>query len=113
MKRMPPVAATPASAHDDRAFYSISEAAALLGVSRVSVWRWIRAGQIPVARIGHRTTRIKREDIERLLAAGSVAVHAPRPDWRDLATAEHFAQFYEAAQFLIDAVADFIGTALR
>src|ERR671935_2175918 len=98
---------------DERAFYSISDAAALLGVSRVSVWRWIRAGQIPVARLGHRTSRIRREDIERMLSANGVAAQAPRPDWRDLAAAEHFAQFYEADQFLIDTVSDFIGTALR
>ena len=101
------------NAADERAFYSISDAAALLGVSRVSVWRWIRAGQIPVARLGHRTSRIRREDIERMLSANGVAAQAPRPDWRDLAAAEHFAQFYEADRYLIDAVSDFIGTALR
>jgi excisionase family DNA binding protein len=43
-----------------REYYSISQAAALLGVSRVSIWRWIRAGHLPVSRLGHRTTRIKR-----------------------------------------------------
>ncbi|HEX2037354.1 MAG TPA: ATP-binding protein [Chloroflexota bacterium] len=50
-----------------RACYGVSEAAALLGVSRVSIWRWIRAGRLPAARLGHRITRIKREDLERLL----------------------------------------------
>ena len=42
----------PADAPDDRHYYSISEAAALLGVSRVSIWRWIRSGRLPAARLG-------------------------------------------------------------
>src|SRR5438270_12554615 len=49
-----------------RSYLSISQAAELLGVSRVSIWRWIRAGHLPVVRLGHRTVRIKREDLERL-----------------------------------------------
>ena len=51
---------------DVRAYYSISQAAELLGVSRVSIWRWIRAGHLPVVRLGHRTARIRREDLEQL-----------------------------------------------
>ena len=49
-----------------RSYYSISQAAELLGVSRVSIWRWVRAGRLSVVRLGHRTARIKREDLERL-----------------------------------------------
>ena len=36
-------------------YLNISDAASLLGVSRVSIWRWIRAGLLPARRLGHRT----------------------------------------------------------
>ena len=54
-----------APAADAHSYYSISQAAALLGVSRMSIWRWVRAGRLPVARFGHRTARIRREDLDR------------------------------------------------
>ena len=57
----------PTEAAGEGAYCNISQAAAILGVSRVSIWRWIRAGQLPAARLGHRTIRIKREDLDRLL----------------------------------------------
>lgn len=111
----------------ERCYYSISQAAALFGVSRVSIWRWIHAGRLPAARLGHRTTRIKREDLEQILVQGrpagsrSAAVrkleagdeHAPRADWTEMSAAEHFVQFYETDAFLLDSVRDFIGAALR
>src|SRR5947207_5390603 len=56
---------------DVPSYYSLSQAAALLGVSRMSIWRWVRAGRLPVARLGHRTVRIRREDLERLMAESS------------------------------------------
>src|ERR1700694_1856202 len=94
-----------------RAYYSISQAAELLGVSRVSIWRWIRAGHLPVVRLGHRTARIKREDLERVpIHIGpsgyrSRMVHEPNSDQgsdREVALAtspEHFVQFYESDEF--------------
>lgn len=104
------------------AYYSITQAAALLGVSRVSVWRWIRAGQLPAARLGHRTTRIKRTDLEQLLlrlgargargaSAGLGGDGAVVPG--GAAAAEHLVQFYESDAFLLDAVADFMVEGLR
>src|SRR5437773_6699342 len=83
----PPSLGVPPSGPAERDYYSITQAAALLGVSRVSIWRWIRAGRLPVWRLGHRTSRIKREDLERLLArtgaaAGAESGLAPRSDSR-------------------------------
>jgi PAS domain S-box-containing protein/excisionase family DNA binding protein len=118
-------------AADVQSYYSISQVAALLGVSRVTVSRWIGAGRLPVVRLGHRTVRVRREDLDRLLAeqgpAGSRlwAVNgrsreddpdddrAPRADWREIGVAAHFVQFYEADAFLVDVVADYIGSGLR
>jgi excisionase family DNA binding protein len=95
---------------DARGYYSVSEAAALLGVSRVSLWRWIRAGQIPMARIGHRTTRISREDLEGVLLKRTQQqahrrIRASRP--------EHVVQFYEQNGSLLQDVAELIGRSLR
>ena len=115
----------------ERSYYSIAQAAALLGVSRVSIWRWVRAGRLPVSRLGHRTIRIARDDLERLLvqtgpagswswvarstgaADGGDAGCAPRAGSPDPHPSEHVVQFYESDAFLLDAVGEFIGTGLR
>jgi len=122
----PDVTAAAAVAPDERPYYNISQAATLLGVSRVSIWRWIRDGELEVARLGHRTARIKREDLEGvLLRLGSrglsrgrsqgrnVPAESSSPDWEELDSSGHFVQFYERDAFLIDAVAEFVGKALR
>jgi PAS domain S-box-containing protein len=40
-------------------------------------------------------------------------VAAPHVDWRDMGEREHFVQFYEHDEFLIDAVTGFIGAAIE
>src|SRR5688572_16617353 len=71
----PDIDASPQAANEP-SYYNISQAAALLGVSRMSIWRWIRAGRLPVARLGHRTARIRHEDLEQLLATrGPATAH--------------------------------------
>lgn len=92
-------------------YFSITQAATLLGVSRVSIWRWIRAGHLPAARLGHRTTRIKRADLDRILIR--MGGQGRRADWRAHNDAEHLVQFYENDAFLLDAVAEFLVTAMR
>jgi PAS domain S-box-containing protein/excisionase family DNA binding protein len=118
---LPPDQRLPADDVAGRAYYSISQAAALLGVSRVSVWRWIQAGRLPVWRLGHRTTRIKRVDLERFLGQSGAASARARgavepgaggtPPAAD--AAEHIVHFYESDAALLDAARDFIGPALR
>jgi excisionase family DNA binding protein len=116
---------------EERRYYSISQAAALLGVSRVSIWRWIRAGRLPAARLGDRTTRIARDDLERFLVRVGPARSAPPAgrepgarDGTDLGRApqagrwqtdapRHAVQFYEGDAFLTEAAGEFIGTGLR
>ena len=48
---------------EDRAFYSVSQAARLLGVSPSTVWRWIEAKKLPAYRVGARKIRIKKDDL--------------------------------------------------
>src|SRR5215216_2632064 len=94
-----PLPGTDASAPsaDAQSYYSISQAAGLLGVSRMSIWRWVRAGRLPVARFGHRTARIRREDLDRLVLESRLRIvpdhvtddagnlgRAPRSTWRDM-----------------------------
>lgn len=60
---------TPPSWHTNRLAFSVHEAAAALGMSASSIWKWISLGQIRAVRIGGRTL-IKADEIERLLETG-------------------------------------------
>ena len=53
---------------DELKLLSDREIAALLGVSRASVWRWTRRGLLPAPLIvGQRTRRWRRGDVEAAL----------------------------------------------
>ena len=110
--------------HSSQPFCSITEAAAHLGVSRVTVWRWIRDGYLPATRSGPRTIRIKVADLERSLSpreSGGAPSGSPLADTSSeapltptqLPAADHAVQFYEDDGFLINTVAEFIGDGLR
>jgi PAS domain S-box-containing protein/excisionase family DNA binding protein len=113
-------------------YFSISQVAGLLGVSRMTVWRWIRAGRLPVVRLGHRTTRIRREDLDRLvLQAGAVAPDPtgapdrglvmatasghfmPPSAGQDAAPTSHLVRFYETDDALVDAVGSYVEAGLQ
>jgi excisionase family DNA binding protein len=49
--------------------YTLNETAALLGVSRATINRLIRAGRLRVARIGWRTVRVTDEAVRDFLRA--------------------------------------------
>jgi excisionase family DNA binding protein len=51
----------------DERYVTVAEAAALLKVSRSTLWRWIDQGELPAYRLGQRRVLIKREDLGRLL----------------------------------------------
>jgi excisionase family DNA binding protein len=48
-------------------FYTVAQAARLLGVSPATVWRWIVAGKLPAYRVGPRRIRIRKEDLGRVI----------------------------------------------
>jgi len=114
-----PLAATVQPLADEHGYYSVSEAAALLGVNRVTVWRWIRTGRLRASRVGARTTRIARRDLERALTrvgSSNDGLHLmPEPEDRgaDGRLGEHVTQFYEEDAFFLNAASEFIGAALR
>lgn len=115
----------------ERTHVNISEAAALLGVSRVTIWRWIQAGRLPVTRLGHRTARIDVAALNNLLPQPAVtAKHTASStafdiddlttmagdapvNWDTVVPGDHLVQFYEDDVFLIDAVAQYIIAGLR
>jgi len=48
-------------------YESVDEAAAEIGVNRVTVWKWIRQHDLPTFRfLGDRRTFLRREDVRRL-----------------------------------------------
>jgi len=51
---------------------TVSEVAALLRVSNMTVYRLIRSGELPALRVG-KSYRIRAADLEAYLSAGSVA----------------------------------------
>lgn len=126
---MPNAATAPSGAviGGERSYLSVLEAAAWLGVSRVSIWRWISAGRLPATRLGHRTVRIRRADLEALVGGETVrrtgsgggrplseSKQAGRGRARSEASSgEHFVRFYEADGVLMDALTEFIGSGLR
>src|SRR5712692_12043343 len=121
-----PDAGALAPAADAHSYYSVSQAAALLGVSRMSIWRWVRAGRLPVARFGHRTARIRREDLDQLVIDSRLRVvtdrmtadaidpdRAPRSTWQGMGPSEHLVQFYEADAVLVETVIEYVEAGLR
>ncbi|GEM_PF-571446 len=134
LQPLPSEAGTSTPPVGDRSYYTVSEAATLLGVSRVTIWRLIRDGRLPVWRLGHRTTRITAGDLHALFvrggptgapvgvggaaalgaaADGFPAGGAARVDDPESSLPAHAVQFYDSDDFLHDTVADFIGTALQ
>jgi signal transduction histidine kinase len=81
---------------------------------------------LPATRLGHRTVRIQRADVDRLILnprlrhgrTDSVldvdpATVAPRAEWLKTGSPEHLVLFYDAERFVVDGVAEFLGPALR
>jgi len=57
----------------DAALLTVTEVAAALRVSTMTVYRLIRSGDLPAFRVG-RNYRIRREDLDAYLHAGAVQV---------------------------------------
>jgi excisionase family DNA binding protein len=49
---------------------SPAQVAAEIGVHIDTVREWIRSGKLPAARLGYRTIRIRREDLDAFLGKG-------------------------------------------
>lgn len=56
----------------DREILTVEQAAAYLRVHKVTVYKYIRAGLLPAAKLG-KVYRIRRHDVEALLAASKAS----------------------------------------
>lgn len=56
-----------AQSHARPRFLTVAEVASMLRVSTMTVYRLIKAGQLPAARVG-KSYRVKEEDVDRYLA---------------------------------------------
>src|SRR6478672_11622485 len=98
---------------------TISEAADFLGVSTATLRNWDRSGKLKPRRHPQNGYRIYlHEDLEAVLRSADLSAltdesFAPQVDWSMMADSEHFVQFYENDEFLIESVSGFVGTALR
>ena len=65
---------------DAREYISVKEAVAIFGVERDTIYRLIRKGRIPAINLGTRLTRIKREDLEKLIFPRAIPLKQKRPN---------------------------------
>src|SRR6476620_10008776 len=98
---------------------TISEAADYLGVSSATLRNWDRSGKLKPRRHPQNGYRIYlHEDLEALLRSADLSAIAAQPelpqiDLSTVAPCDHFVQFYESDDFLIQSAAGIIGAALR
>jgi len=71
--------AVPKIQHED--YYTVSEAARILDVSPSTVWRWIKAEKLPAYRVGPRTIRIKKKDLDDIVRPVHVKEEPTKKKW--------------------------------
>src|ERR1700754_1066085 len=98
---------------------TISDAADFLGVSTATLRNWDRNGKLKPRRHPQNGYRIYlHEDLEAVLRSADLSTlttdesFAPPVDWTKMGDSEHFVQFYEHDEFLIESVSGFVGAAL-
>jgi excisionase family DNA binding protein len=62
----------------DQEFLTITDVAQMLHLSTTTIWRHVRRGDLKALKIG-RSYRIRRSDLDALLAAAEVNALAPTP----------------------------------
>src|SRR5829696_4233711 len=98
---------------------TISEAADFLGVSTATLRNWDRSGKLKPRRHPQNGYRIYlHEDLEAVLRSADLSMLtdeslAPQIDWSKMSDSEHFVQFYENDEFLIESISGFVDAALR
>jgi PAS domain S-box-containing protein len=103
-------------------YCTVGEAASFLGVSTATLRNWDRSGKLKPRRHPQNGYRIYlHSDLKSLLRSadqsalkGSLAEDslAPQFNWDELSDSEHFVQFYESDDSLVDSVSRFVGAAL-
>ena len=65
--------------HNKRSYYSLSEAAQVLGVHYETAARWVRSGKLPGVKLSRRKVIIPKEKCHALLSGESAASRKPVP----------------------------------
>jgi PAS domain S-box-containing protein len=100
-------------------YRTVGEAAQFLGVSTATLRNWDRSGKLKPRRHPQNGYRIYlHSDLEavlRLVDSGPLVDESAAPliDWNDIAESEHFVQFYESDEFLVESVTGFVAAALN
>ncbi len=100
-------------------YLTVGEAAQLLGVSAGTLRNWDRSGKLKPRRHPQNGYRIYlREDLEAVLRSADLSdlkdeSLAPQVDWSKLRNTNHFVQFYENDEFLVESVGKYVKAALR
>lgn len=98
---------------------TIGEAAEYLGVSTATLRNWDRSGKLKPRRHPQNGYRIYlHEDLEAVLRSADLSTltdeaFAPQVDWSTMGETDHFVQFYESDEFLIESASGFVGSALK
>src|SRR4029453_19408914 len=97
---------------------TIAEAARFLAVSTATLRNWDRSGKLTPRRHPQNGYRIYlHEDLQSVLRSAELPALtteplAPAVDWTKMRDDEHFVQFYESDDFLIDSIKAYVGAAL-
>ncbi|TDA67733.1 MAG: DNA-binding protein [Clostridia bacterium] len=68
----------------EKAWISVQEAAQYLGVARPTIYRWARQGRLPIYKLAGGVTRVKVQDLEKLLMEAQPLYNVAGPQNRDL-----------------------------
>ncbi len=60
----------------DTPYFTVAQAARRLQVSPSTIWRWIDAKKLRAYRIGEKTIRVRREDLEAIVRPTDAAIEA-------------------------------------
>jgi PAS domain S-box-containing protein len=100
-------------------YRTVGEAAAFLGISTATLRNWDRSGKLTPRRHPQNGYRIYlHEDLEAVLRSADISnltdgSFAPQVDWEEMGEREHFVQFYESDDYLIDSVSGFVAATLQ
>jgi PAS domain S-box-containing protein len=100
-------------------YRTVGEAAEFLGVSRATLRNWDRSGKLKARRHPKNGYRIYLHgDLESLLLSADFPTlaedkRAPQVSWDSIGEREHFVQFYEADDYLVDSLTAYVAAGLR
>jgi CheY-like chemotaxis protein len=99
-------------------YLTVGEAAQFLGVSPATLRNWDRSGKLKPRRHPQNGYRIYlHEDLQSVLSSAGLSAPsgtllAPKSDWSAMGESEHFVQFYESDEYLIESIDGFVQAAL-